>query len=103
MDGYSIPELIELLRTERGERVRLDAGFPPSLIVNGEWRRIEGPAVADASLEEILRTVANTTQMQAFGETGCVEVVVPFDGSRFLVRGLRAFGLCRLELERVPV
>jgi Tfp pilus assembly ATPase PilU len=101
MDGYSIPDLIKLLRTERGERVRLDVGFPATLVVKGESREIEGPAVVDESVEEMLRTVASTREMRVFRETGSVDIVVTFDGARFLVRAIRAFDQCRLELQSI--
>src|SRR5258705_479836 len=103
MDRYSILDLIKLLRSERGERVRVDVWSPPTLLVKGESHEIEGPAVVDESVEEMLRTVASTREMRAFRETGAVDIVVPFDGSRFLVRAIRAFGECRLELQPIPV
>jgi len=103
MDRYSLPDLIKLLRAERGERIQLDVGFPPTLLVKGESHEIEGPAVVDESVEEMLRAVASTREIRAFREIGAVDIIVPFDGSRFLVRAIRAFGECRLELRPIPV
>ncbi len=102
MSSYSIPDLLRLLRTERGERVQLDAGYAPKLVVKGESHEIEGPAVEEESVEEMLRAVASTRDMRAFRETGTVDIVVPFEGSRFLVRGVRAFSECRLDLLPIP-
>ena len=103
MSDYSIPDLLKLLRTERGERVRLDVGFPPTLVVKGESHEIEGPAVVEESVEEMLRSVADTGEMRAFRETGTVDIIVSFDGTRFLVRAVRAFSECRLELQPITV
>lgn len=103
MDSYSIPDLIKLLRTERGERVRLIVGFPPILLAKGESHEIEGPLVVDESVEEMLRTVASTREMRTFRETGSMDIVVPFDGARFLVRAIRAFGDYRVELQVIPL
>ena len=91
MSSYSIPDLLKLLRSERGERVRLDVGFPPTLVVKGEPHKIEGPAVVEESVEEMLRSVASTREMRVFRETGSVDVIVPLEGTRFLVRAVRAF------------
>jgi Tfp pilus assembly pilus retraction ATPase PilT len=101
--SYSIPDLLKLLRTEHGERVRLDVGSPPTLVVRGESHEIEGPAVEEESVEVMLRSVAGTREMRAFRETGTVDVIIPFDGTRFLVRAVRAFSKCRLELQPITV
>ena len=103
MSCYSIPDLLKLLRTERGERVRLDVGFPPTLIVKGESHEIEGPAVVEESVEEMLRSVASTREMRVFRETGSVDVIVPLEGTRFLVRAVRAFSEFRLELKLISL
>ncbi len=103
LNCYSIPDLLRLLRTERGERVQLDVGFPPRLIVKGESFEIEGPAVEEESVEEMLRAVASTRHIRAFRESGTVDVIVPFEGARFLVRAVRAFTDFRLELHPVSV
>jgi len=103
MNCYSIPDLLRLLRSERAERVQVDAGYAPKLVVKGESHEIEGPAVAEESVEEMLRAVASTRDMRAFRKTGTVDIVVSFEGSRFLVRGVRAFSECRLELQPIPV
>ena len=54
MGSYSIPDLLKLLRAERGDCVRLEVGFSPTLIVKGEVHEIEGPAVFEESVEEML-------------------------------------------------
>lgn len=103
MGCYSIPDLLQLLRTERGERVRLDVGLPPTLVLRGESFEIEGPVVEEQSVEEMLRSIAGTREMRVFREAGTVDIIVPFDGTRFLVRAVRAFGACRLELQLIRV
>ena len=103
MSCYSIPDLLKLLRTERGERVRLDVGFPPTLVVKGESHEIEGPAVVEESVEEMLREVASSREMRVFRETGSVDIIVPLEGVRFLVRAVRAFSEFRLELQPISL
>jgi Tfp pilus assembly ATPase PilU len=103
MSCYSIPDLLKLLQTERGDRVRLDVGFPPTLVIKGEPHEIEGPAVVEESVEEMLRSVASTREMRVFRETGSVDVIVPLEGTRFLVRAVRAFSEFRLELQPISL
>jgi Tfp pilus assembly ATPase PilU len=103
MSGYSIPDLLKLLQTERGDRVLLEVGSPPTVILKGELHAIEGPPVLEESAEEMIRSVANTREMRVFREFGTVDVIVPFGGSRFLVRAVRGFGEFRLELEPISV
>ena len=102
LNCYSIPDLLKLLRTERGELVRLDAGSPPTLTVKGEPFEIEGPEVIEESVEEMLRAVASTREIRVFRKSGTVDVIVPFEGSRFLVRAVRAFSEFRSELHAIP-
>jgi hypothetical protein len=71
------------------------------MVVKGESHEIEGPAVEEESVEAMLRAVASTREMRAFRETGTVDIVVPLEGSRFLVRAVRAFSECRLELQPI--
>ena len=103
MSSYSIPDLLKLMHSERGERVRLDVGYPPTLVVRGESHEIEGPAVAEESAEEMLRSVASSREMRVFRETGSVDIIVPLEGSRFLVRAVRAFSEFRLELQPIKL
>ncbi len=103
MSDYSIPDLLKLLQTERGDRVLLKVGSPPTLILKGELHAVEGPPVIEESADEMIRSVASTREMRAFRESGTVDVIVPFDGSRFLVRATRAFGEFRLELQPITV
>lgn len=92
-----------LMRSERGELVRLDVGSPPTFVVKGESHEIEGPAVAEESVEEMLRSVASTRQMRVFRKSGSVDIIVRIKGSRFLIRAVRAFGEFRLELQPISL
>lgn len=101
MDSYDIPDLIKLLWNEHGESIKLDVGLPPTLVVKGELYEIEGPEIAEESVEKMLRTVASTREMRAFRETGSLDIIVPFHSSRFLVRAVRESGQSRLVV--VPI
>jgi Tfp pilus assembly ATPase PilU len=103
MSGYSIPDLLRLLRSERGERVKVEVGSPPTLVVKGESYQIEGPAVVEQSVEEMLRSIASSREMRVFRETGSLDIIVPLEGARFLVRAVRAFGEFRLELQPISL
>jgi Tfp pilus assembly ATPase PilU len=103
MSGYSIPDLLKLLLTERGDRVLLKVGSAPALMVKGELHAIEGPAVVEESAEEMIRSLASTRELRAFRESGTVDIIVPFEHSRFLVRAVRAFGEFRLEFQPVTL
>jgi hypothetical protein len=101
MDCYSITDLCELLQKERGERIRMDVGSSPKLVLKDHAHEIEGPAMNEEALEAMLRTVANTREMRTFREKGCVDIILPLHGSRFLVRAVRAFDEFRLELQLI--
>jgi Tfp pilus assembly ATPase PilU len=101
LNAYSIPGLLKLLRMERGERILLEAGSPPSLTINGQHFEIEGPVVEEEAALELLRTVANTREMRAFRECGTIDIIHSFESSRFLIRAVHAFSEFRLELHAI--
>jgi Tfp pilus assembly pilus retraction ATPase PilT len=98
LNGYSIPDLLKLLVVERGESIRLEVGYEPSLTIKGKDFEIEGPVVEEEAAEELLRTVASTREMRIFRQRGTIDIIHTFRDSRFLVRAVRAFSDFRLEL-----
>ncbi len=102
MSSYSIPDLLQLLKKERGERVRVEAGYSPVLIIKGQPQEIEGPLVTEESMDDMLRGIASTRDLRVFRQGGKLDVVVKFSNTNFLVRAIRAFGEFRLELQPVP-
>src|SRR5262245_17786052 len=101
LDQYSLPELLQLLRTERGERIRLENGSQPTLTIKGKDYEIEGPPLDEEAAEQLLRPVADSRQMRAFRKFSTVDFIYRFDGARFLVRVVRAFGTFNVELHTV--
>src|SRR5579871_4191965 len=97
LDGYSIPELLRLLLRERGERIRFDTREEPSLTIKGQEYEIEGLAIDENTVEEMLRPVASNRQMRAFRRFRTVDFVYRFEGARFLIRVVRAYGIFNLE------
>jgi Tfp pilus assembly ATPase PilU len=103
MNAYSIPDFLRLLRSESGECVMLEVGSPPTLVVKGESYQIEGPAVVEQAVEEMLRSIASSREMRVFRETGSLDIIVPLEGARFLVRAIQAFNEFRLELQPISL
>jgi hypothetical protein len=103
LDHYSIPDLLKLLRAERGERIRLEAGFPASLTIKGKDYEIDGPFLDEYAAEELLRTAAGSRRIRAVRESGTVDFIYGFEGTAFLIRAARAFGIFKVELRAINV
>ena len=101
LDRYSIPELLQLLHTERGERVRLDTRSQPCLTIKGQDFEIDGPPIEEDAAEEMLRPIADTRQVRAFRRFSTVNIVHTFKGKRYLIRVVRAFGTFNVELHAI--
>ena len=103
LDHYSMPDLLRLLRMERGEKIRLETGSrsQSSLTIKGEDHEIDGPPLDEDTAEELLRPVANTRQMRAFRKFSTVDIIYRFEGARFLIRVVRAFGIFNVELHAI--
>src|SRR5438552_2233924 len=92
LNSHSIGDLLKLLVVERGESIRLKVGYQPVLMIKGQEFEVEGPVIFEEVMEELLRTVASTRQVRDLRERGTVEIIHTFQGSRFLVRAVQAFG-----------
>jgi hypothetical protein len=103
LNSYSIPDLLKLLRQERADRIRLEVGSQPLLTIKDKHFEIDGPVVEEAVVEELLRTVADTRKMRAFRQRSMVDIIHTFDGTRFLVRAVHAFGTFNVELHAVKI
>lgn len=98
-----MPELLQLLHSERGERIRLETGSQPSLTIKGQDYEIHGPPLDEEFAEQLLRPVADSRQMRAFRKLSTVDIVHTFKGARFLIRVVRAFGIFNVELHAIRV
>ena len=54
LDSYSIPEMLQLLVTERGDRIRLDTRTAPSITIKGKEFEIEGPVLDEEGRRRIV-------------------------------------------------
>jgi len=101
LDTYSIPELLQLLLAEGGDRIRLDTRTGPSITIKRQEFEIEGPALDEEAVEELLRPVADTRQMRTFRKFSTVDIIYKFKRTKFLIRVVRAFGIFNVELHAI--
>lgn len=98
---YSMEDLLSLVATERAEELRLHAGAPPVIVVQGEHHTVEGPALTGENTELLLRSVANTRQMREFREQRMGDFLYTFQGSlRFRVHAVLEDENVGLDLQR---
>ena len=97
LDRYSIPELLQLLRTERGEKIRLETGAQASLTIKGQAYEIDGPPLDEEAVDDLLRPVTDTRQMRTFRKRSTLDIIYRLEGARFLVRVVRAFGIFNIR------
>jgi hypothetical protein len=72
-----------------------------ALTIQGRQIEIDGPDVTSETMEELLRSVANTRQMRTLRERGTIDIIYGFGSSQFLVRVADAFDVFRLDV--VPI
>jgi len=96
--NYSIPDLLNLVKTARADKVVLEVGYTPLLHVKKQRIEIDGPDVASEVMEELVRSVAKTRQLRLLRENGSIDIIQTVDNSRFLVRVVDAFNVFRLDL-----
>lgn len=102
MDGYSISELLEILKRERATGIRLEVGNIPVLFTKEKPRELEGPDLTEESIDVMLRDVSSTRDLRVFRRKGRLDIIVRLNNRDFLVRAIRAFGECSFEVHAVP-
>ena len=97
---YSMDDLLTLVRAAHVEELRCQVGSPPILVLRGENHPLEGPALTPAAAEDLLRSVANTTQLRELRENGMVDFIFRFrNTSPFLVHARMLDGEMLFELK----
>jgi Tfp pilus assembly ATPase PilU len=94
---YSIDDLLQLLKSENADELRLHVGKPPVVVLEGEQHIIEGPPITTENAEDFLHSIANTRQRRELRQRGLVQFVYRFRRiTDFVVRA-------RLEDETVGI
>ena len=70
---YSMDDLLDRVKAERADELRLYVGTPPIIVPRGEHHTVEGPAIAIADAEQLLRSIANTRQRRELSRIHAVE------------------------------
>lgn len=99
--SYSVGDLLKLLRKERAQKLQLQVGLPPRLVIKREDFEVEGPPITREIADALLRSVADSRQIRAFRERGVITFFFEFDRSRFFVRAVEKDGNVRLLLNLV--
>ena len=83
---YSMMDLLKLVAHERAEELRLHVGEPPLIVLRGNTRVLDVPAVTTESADELLRSIASEEQMGELHRCGDIHFIYNFQNSaRFAV------------------
>jgi hypothetical protein len=99
--NYSIPDLLQLLKSERGDRLECRVTLPPILVIKGHDFEIEGPPITEAGADELFRSVAESRDVRAFRKHGVAEFIYTFKNSQFVVHAKKEFGYVHLDISLV--
>jgi len=70
---YFIDDLLQLVKDEQADEVRLSVGSPPVIILTGELQTVEGPDLRLEDVEQMLQRLANTRQRRLLRDKGHVQ------------------------------
>lgn len=83
---YSMKDLLKLVAHERAEELRLYVGEPPLIVLRGEARALDVPAVTTESVDELFRSIATKEQVGELDRCGDIHFIYNFQNSaRFAV------------------
>jgi Tfp pilus assembly ATPase PilU len=75
---YSMDDLLHLVHSDGADRLRLQVGQPPVIVIDGEDQQIEGPAITVDDAERLLRSITDTRQRRDLREHGEIEFICRF-------------------------
>jgi len=75
---YSIDELLQLVKEEQADEIRLAAGSPPIFVNQGEPLAVEGPGLTVEDVEQMLLNLADTRNRRVLRDTGRVQFLYTF-------------------------
>jgi len=83
---YSMENLLKIVAHERAEELRLHAGEPPIVVLRGEARALDVPAVTTETLNELFSSIATAEQLKELYRCGDIHFIYNFQNSaRFAV------------------
>jgi len=69
---YSIEDLLQLVKAEEADEIRLSVGSPPVIVIENEPHPVEGPELTLDNLEQMLQDLADTRQRRLLRDNGPV-------------------------------
>lgn len=94
---YSMDNLLQRVKTEQADELRLHVGGPPVIVYEGKQHALEGPTLMTEDTEQLLQSVADTRQRRELREHGMVQFIYQF-------RGATPFVVCaKMEGENVGI
>ena len=101
---YSIKDLLDLVVSEKAERLICETGAPPSIVVRGDSHMIEGPSISLDNTRGMFRCLADSRQMREFENSGTANFIHTFQIKfRFLVEARLLEAGLRFEISPVPL
>jgi hypothetical protein len=93
---------LRLLLRKRGDRLQLEAGYPPVLFVGRQRQEIKRPDLTDDQIAGLIREWFNSRARRQLHDTGVVAVIRSIHRAQFVLRAVDAFGVQRLDIEPLP-
>ena len=97
-----MPDLMQLIVSERAEALHVYPGAAPVLEVKRVLHRLKGAKLTPAGVDELLHTVTDADNFSEFEREGMVSFDYHFgDAAVFQVIAFREDGHARLEIRRL--
>ena len=75
---YSRDDLLQLLKSEKADELRLRAGKPRIIVLEGEQRVLEGPAITIEEAWDLLQSIANSRPRRELRQRGILKFIYRF-------------------------
>lgn len=83
---YSMDALLHLIHSDGADALRLGAGEPPVVVMDGQPQKLVTAALTPADVEQLLQSITDTRQRRELWDHGRVEFIYRFrDRVNFVV------------------
>jgi Tfp pilus assembly pilus retraction ATPase PilT len=96
---YSMDQLLGLIHSDAADRLKLQIGKVPVIVLHGEEHPMEGPPLTIEEAEHLLQSIADTRQRRELRNHGVLEFVYRFRHRADFVVRARMEGETLAEIE----
>jgi Tfp pilus assembly ATPase PilU len=98
---YRMEDLLNLLRSEGAEELRLTPGTPPALVTQGKSRPLDTSNLTPGESDILLNSISNDEQRKELEACGDIQFIFTQNSTRFAVTATHSGGTINIRIRNL--